>query len=52
LAKIIFNKKNNICLTTKINYQKEKMKDVMAIYIITPNPINFKLILEDMKANI
>ena len=44
-------KKNNICLTTKINYQKEKMKDVMAIYIITPNPINFKLILDDMKAN-
>ena len=45
-------KKNNICLTTKINYQKEKMKDVMAIYIVTPNPINFKLILDDMKANI
>ena len=44
-------KKNNICLTTKINYQKEKMKDVMAIYIVTPNPINFKLILDDMKAN-
>ena len=45
-------RKNNICLTTKINYQKEKMKDVMAIYIVTPNPINFKLILDDMKANI
>ena len=45
-------KKNNICLTTKINYQKEKMRNVMAIYIVTPNPINFKLILDDMKANI
>ena len=45
-------KKNNICLTSKLNCQKDIMNDVMAIYLITPTPINFKLILDDMKLNI
>ena len=45
-------KRNNICLTTKLNYQKDIMNDVMAIYLVTPSPTNFKLILDDMKLNI
>jgi hypothetical protein len=45
-------KKNNICLTTKLKCQKDKIDDVMAIYLITPTPTNFKLIIDDMKANI
>ena len=45
-------KKNNICLTTKLNCQKDKMDNVMAIYLITPTPINFKLIIDDLKSNV
>ena len=45
-------KRNNICLTTKLNYQKDIMNDVMAIYLVTPSPTNFNLILNDMKLNI
>ena len=45
-------KRNNICLTTKLNYQKDIMNDVMAIYLVTPSPTNFKLILDDMKLNV
>ena len=45
-------KRNNICLTTKLNYQKDIINDVMAIYLVTPSPTNFKLILDDMKLNV
>ena len=45
-------KRNNICLTTKLNCQKDKMDDVMAIYLVDPTLENFKLILEDMKLDI
>ena len=45
-------KKNNICLTTKLNCQKDIMNDVMAIYLVTPTSINFNYILNDMQLNI
>ena len=45
-------RKNNICLTIKLNSQKDIMNDVMAIYLVTPSSTNFKLILDDMKSNI
>ena len=45
-------KRNNICLTTKLNCQKDKMDDVVAIYLVNPSLENLKLILEDMKSNI
>lgn len=45
-------KKYNICLTTKLNDQKELMRNMMAIYIIAPSSENFSLILKDMKNNI
>ena len=45
-------KRNNICLTSKLNCQKDKMDDVMAIYLITPTSSNFELLLNDMKSNI
>ena len=44
--------KNNICLTLNITEEKEKMNDVMAIYIVTPSPKNFQQILTDIKQNI
>ena len=45
-------RKNNICLTTKLNCQKDIMNDVMAIYLVTPTSMNFDLILKDMQLNI
>jgi hypothetical protein len=45
-------KKNNICLVTKLEAQKDMMHSVMAIYLVTPSPTNFSLILKDMKDNI
>ena len=45
-------KKNNICLTTKLNCQKDIMNDVMAIYLVTPTSVNFNYILNDMQLNI
>ena len=45
-------KKDNICLTTKLNCQKDIMNDVMAIYLVTPTSINFNYILNDMQLNI
>ena len=45
-------KKYNICLTTKIDLQKDVMHNVMAIYLVMPSSDNFKLILNDMKNNI
>ena len=45
-------KKNNICLVTKLEAQKDIMHSVMAIYLVTPIPSNFSLILKDMKDNI
>ena len=45
-------KKNNICLITKLNCEKDIMNDVMAIYLVTPSKANFDLILNDMKLNI
>ena len=45
-------KKNNICLTTKLNCPKDIMNDVMAIYLVTPTSINFNLIINDMQLNI
>ena len=45
-------KKYNICLTTKLNEQKDIMRNMMAIYIIAPSSENFSLILKDMKNNI
>mgnify|MGYP002626728039 CR=1 FL=1 len=45
-------KKYNICLTTKLNNQKDIMRNMMAIYIIAPSSENFSLILKDMKNNI
>ena len=45
-------KKNNICLVTKLDAQKDMMHSVMAIYLVTPSPVNFSLILADMKNNI
>ena len=45
-------KKNNICLTTKLNCQKDIMNDIMAIYLVTPTSINFNYILNDMQLNI
>ena len=45
-------KKNNICLITKLNCEKDIMNDVMAIYLVTPSKTNFDLILNDMKLNI
>lgn len=50
--KISSLKKNNICLTTKLNCKKDKMDNIMAIYLVTPSLDNFKLILDDMKQNI
>ncbi len=44
--------KNNICLTLKINEEKSKMPDVMAIYLVSPLVENFKQIVNDMKNNI
>ena len=45
-------KKNNICLITKLDAQKDVMPSVMSIYLVTPSPTNFSLILKDMKNNI
>ena len=45
-------KKNNICLTTKLNCQKDPMDDIMAIYLVAPSKTNFDLILNDVKSNI
>ena len=45
-------KKYNICLTTKLNDQKDIMHNMMAIYIVAPSSENFSLILKDMKNNI
>ena len=45
-------KKYNICLTTKLNEQKDIMRNMMAIYITAPSSENFSLILKDMKNNI
>ena len=45
-------KKNNICLTTKLNCPKDIMNDVMAIYLVSPTSINFNLIINDMQLNI
>ena len=45
-------KKNNICLVTKLEAQKDMMHSVMAIYLVTPIPSNFSIILKDMKDNI
>ena len=45
-------KKNNICLVTKLDAQKDMMHSVMAIYLVTPSPSNFSLILSDMKNNV
>ena len=45
-------KKNNICLITKLDAQKDVMPSVMSIYLVTPSPTNFSLILNDMKNNI
>ena len=43
--------KNNICLTLNLSEKKEKIDDVMAIYIVTPSPKNFQQILIDIKQN-
>ena len=45
-------KKNNICLTTKLKAKKDKMHNVMSIYLVTPSQENFKYILDDMKNKI
>ena len=45
-------KKNNICLITKLDAQKDVMPSIMSIYLVTPSPTNFSLILKDMKNNI
>ena len=45
-------KKYNICLITNINDNKDKMHNMVSIYLVTPSSENFALILKDMKDDI
>ena len=52
LLKIYYLREFNISLTMNIKDSREKMPDIMAIYIITPTKENFNTLFEDIKNQI
>ena len=52
LLKIYFLRQNNISLTLNIKDNREKMPDIMAIYIISLTEENFTYLFEDIKNQI